>query len=363
MKPFVYNLDFVKKQSEHKLFTVVSMFAGGGGSSTGYKLAGGNVLAVNEFVPAAQEVYHKNYPETPIFGDDIRQLNGQTILDKIGLKKGELDILDGSPPCSSFSTAGKREKDWGKTKKYSDTSQRTDDLFFEFARILNEIQPKVFICENVKGLTMGQSAELLGGEQFSLFEKPKTIFDALVECGYNVRYQVLNAKDYGVPQSRERTIFIGVRKDIRTKITFPRPYGFVINLNEGLEGVVNTEDDIADAMYKEGVVKNYLVQMKEGETGDMYAENGYFGLQRVSRDKPCPTIRARQGNKGACLCHWEEHRELSIPELTRIMSFPEDYYLGDKYSKKAERLGRAVPPLMMKALAEHIYNNILSKIN
>jgi len=363
MKPFLYNLDLVKKESEKKLFNVVSMFAGGGGSSTGYKLAGGHILAINEFVPAAQEVYHANYPETYIFKDDIRKINGQDILDKIGLKKYELDILDGSPPCSSFSLAGKREKGWGKENKYSDTSQRTDDLFFEFARILNDIQPKVFVCENVKGLTIGQSAELLGNEQYSLFEKPKTIFDALVECGYNVRYQVLNAKDYGVPQSRERTIIVGVRKDIKAKITYPKPFGYVINLRDALDGVVNTEKDILDATYKDGVVKNYLVQMKEGETGDMYAKNGYFGLQRVSRDKPCPTIRARQGNKGACLCHWEENRELSIPELVRVMSFPEDFYLGDKYPKKAERLGRAVPPLMMKAIAEHIYNTILSKID
>jgi DNA (cytosine-5)-methyltransferase 1 len=222
MNAFIYNLDFVKQQSSKELFNVVSLFAGGGGSSTGYRLAGGKVLAINEFIPAAQDAYAINYPETYIFKQDIRDLTGEMILNQIGFKKGELDILDGSPPCSSFSMAGLREKGWGIEKKYSDSSQRTDDLFFEFARILKEVQPKVFICENVKGITMGEASNLLGSEQINIFgEEKNTIYHTLVNCGYNVRYKVLNAKHFSVPQSRERTIFIGVRKDIKKQITFP----------------------------------------------------------------------------------------------------------------------------------------------
>ena len=152
-KPFIYDMNFVREQSSKELFKVISLFAGGGGSSTGYRLAGGKVLAINEFVPAAQESYAKNYPDTYIFKQDIRELTGDIILEQLGLKKGELDILDGSPPCSSFSTAGLRQKGWGRVKKYSDLEQRTDDLFFEFARILKELQPKVFVAENVKGLS------------------------------------------------------------------------------------------------------------------------------------------------------------------------------------------------------------------
>lgn len=98
MKPFIYNLDFVKKQSEKNLFNVVSLFAGAGGSSTGYRLAGGRVLAINEFVEEAQRVYSINYPDTYIFKQDIRKLTGDMILDKINMMRGELDILDGSPP-------------------------------------------------------------------------------------------------------------------------------------------------------------------------------------------------------------------------------------------------------------------------
>jgi DNA (cytosine-5)-methyltransferase 1 len=113
MKPFIYNMNFVNEQSSKKLFNVVSLFAGGGGSSTGYRLAGADVLAINEFIPSAQETYNSNYPNTHIFKEDIRNLSGEQILNKIKLKKGELDILDGSPPCSSFSIAGAKEKMWG----------------------------------------------------------------------------------------------------------------------------------------------------------------------------------------------------------------------------------------------------------
>jgi|2_EtaG_2_1085320.scaffolds.fasta_scaffold04235_7 DNA (cytosine-5)-methyltransferase 1 len=360
MKPFIYNLDLVKKRSEKKLFNVVSLFAGGGGSSTGYRLAGGNILAINEFVPEAQNAYAKNYPDTFIFKDDIRKLTGSQILEQINLKPGELDILDGSPPCASFSTAGKRQKDWGKEKKYSDTKQITDDLFFEYARILKEVQPKVFVAENVKGLTMGTASSLLGSEQIDLFgEHKNTIYHTLVNCGYRVRYKVLNAKNYSVPQSRERTIFIGVRNDIKKEIIYPEIGKHIITSYDACKSVINSSKDIKDATHSEGIVKNYVFQLKEGESGDKYAPSGYYGLHRILRDQPCPTICQRQGNKGACLIHWEENRELTVPELVRLMSFPDDYYLGEKYTHKTERLGRAVPPLMMAKIAYHIYKTIL----
>lgn len=361
-----YYLKDVIDSSKKDLFKVVSLFAGVGGSSTGYRLAGGNVLAINEFIPKAYNSYAINYPNTHIFKGDIRELSGEQILNTIGLKKRELDILDGSPPCASFSTAGLREEGWGKVKNYSDTKQRVDDLFYEFARLLKEVQPKVFIAENVKGLTMGVAATLLGNEQFSLFgDEDKTIYHTLVNCGYRVKYKVLNAMYYGVPQSRERTIFIGVRNDFNIPITYPKKFDYIVTTKEAFEGIEHTNEEILEATHKDGKVKSILVQMKEGESGDMYIENkkSYFGLVRIRRDKPSPTVCQRQGNKGACLTHWEENRELTIKELVRVMSFPEDYYLGEKYKDKCERLGRAVPPLLMKAIASHVYETILKPIN
>tara|TARA_R110000737_G_scaffold15551_1_gene32192 strand:+ start:1816 stop:2904 length:1089 start_codon:yes stop_codon:yes gene_type:complete len=358
-----FTLQDVKDSSSRNLFNVVSLFAGGGGSSTGYRLAGGKILGINEFIPAAQEVYHKNYPDTHIFKQDVRELTGEMILNQFNLKKGELDILDGSPPCSSFSTAGLREKGWGRIKKYSDKSQRTDDLFFEFCRILKEVQPKVFIAENVKGITMGSAADLLGGEQLDLFGYYKdTIYESLKACGYNVRFKVINAKNYGVPQSRPRTIFIGVRNDIDAKITYPEGSDEFVSVWDAIGHIENTPKEIDESTHSEGIVKNYVRMLKEGESGDMYAPSGYHGLVRVNRNKPSPTICARQGNKGACLIHFEEDRELTVTEIIRLSSFPVDYYLGEKYTQKTERMGRAVPPLMMKAVAEHVYETILSKI-
>ena len=136
-------------------YNAISTFSGCGGSSLGYKMAGFRVLWANEFVPAAQEVYRLNHPGTILNTQDIRQISAADVLATIGMQPGDLDLLDGSPPCASFSTAGKREAGWGQVKKYSDTKQRTDDLFFEYARLVNGIQPKVFVAENVSGLVKG----------------------------------------------------------------------------------------------------------------------------------------------------------------------------------------------------------------
>jgi DNA (cytosine-5)-methyltransferase 1 len=136
-------------------YNVISTFSGCGGSSLGYKMAGYKVLWANEFIPAAQETYRANHPNTILDTRDIREVSADSILNAIGMQPGELDVFDGSPPCASFSTSGKRERGWGKVKKYSDTEQRVDDLFFEYARLIKGVQPKVFVAENVSGLVKG----------------------------------------------------------------------------------------------------------------------------------------------------------------------------------------------------------------
>ena len=361
-KPYIFDLDYVKKQSSKNLFKVVSLFAGGGGSSTGYRLAGGKILAINEFVPMAQHVYGTNYPDTHIFTQDIRELTGEAILEQIGLKKGELDILDGSPPCASFSTAGLREKGWGRVKKYSDLEQRTDDLFFEFSRILKELQPKVFVAENVKGLTIGAAADLLGSEEVDLFGYWKnTIYHTLVECGYDVRFKVINSKDYGVPQSRARTIFIGVRKDIAKKISYPP-------INECKETIEEAISDIPFSGNTCSMGDTYTEYWYKTLPNESFYDMGKrlgihtTGLTRIRLDKDriCPTIIATPS-----LYHWNEPRTLTLEEVKRLSSFPYDYYLGGEdvsNSRKWERCGRSVPPLLMKAVAENIYNTILKDL-
>jgi DNA (cytosine-5)-methyltransferase 1 len=170
-------------------FNAISTFSGAGGSCLGYRMAGFKVLWASEFIPAAQEVYQLNHPGTILDTRDIRNVQPQDILDAIGLGVGDIDLMDGSPPCASFSTAGKREKSWGEVKKYSDTKQRVDDLFFEYVRLLDGLQPKVFIAENVSGLVKGKAKGYF-----------KLILQAMKDCGYQVKAKLLDAQWLGVPQ-------------------------------------------------------------------------------------------------------------------------------------------------------------------
>lgn len=346
-----YKLIDVYKAEKQERFTVISTFAGGGGSSTGYRLAGGKILAINEFIPEAQRTYETNYPGTPILREDIRKLSGADFLEATGISKGELDVLDGSPPCSSFSMSGIREEGWGKEKAYSSTTQRTDDLFFEFARILREIQPRFFIAENVAGLTLGGAANILGSNQVDMFgDAPQTIYKAVTEAGYKVRHNVINAKDYGVPQSRARLIIVGVRNDIDFTYRYPVPFrSDIVTLGQAFEGLVNSDKELADADISRFAIGSELKKLKLGEQSEKY-----FSLQKMSPNRHSNTLTQTAGNiSAASIAHWD-NRKFTVNEAKRIMSFPDDYWVGTEYKDQIERLGRAVPPLLMKAVAEQL---------
>ena len=199
-----YTLADVKKSAERKLFTVFSTFAGGGGSSTGYKLAGGDVRGVLEFQKVGIRTYLQNYPKTKFFCKDIRNVTGQQVLDRLRMQPEELDIFDGSPPCPPFSMSGSKRKGWNKTKTvYGKKQTNIEDLSFDMARLVGVVRPKVFICENVKGMTMSYAVDH--------FNK---IINAFEDHGYQTVNKVLNANDYGVPQGRERVFIIGIRDDV-----------------------------------------------------------------------------------------------------------------------------------------------------
>ena len=186
-------------------FTVASTFAGGGGSSCGYRMAGFKVVYANEVVPIARESYAANMdPATVLDGNDIRQVTAADVLRATGLSEGELDVFDGSPPCVSFSTAGKREAGWGRVTASHDIVQRHDDLFHEFARLLKGLQPRVFVAENVSGLIKGTAKGYF-----------LEILRTLRSCGYQVEARLLDAQWLGVPQMRQRLIFVGVRDDLK----------------------------------------------------------------------------------------------------------------------------------------------------
>jgi len=399
-------------------FNAISTFSGCGGSSLGYKMAGYKVLWANEFIPAAQDTYRANHGGTFLNTSDIRKVTPEDIFRETGLKKGELDLFDGSPPCAAFSTAGKREAGWGKVKKYSDTMQRVDDLFFEYSRLLEGLQPKTFVAENVSGLVKGTAKGYF-----------KEILKTLRGCGYNVAAKVLDASWLGVPQARQRLIFIGVRNDIGLEPVHPKPLSYQYTVRDALPeimavgGITNSGfvsgkripsskpcltimagGAGGSSIDQFGVLESVPIRVihdtsgawslgdvtdrpcptitAQGE-GQMYIEAGtklsnclqkeydnvpvggnsdkYFNLSRPHPEKPCPTI-TQMGGSAAGVVHPFEKRKFTIAELKRVCAFPDDFILTGSYAQQWERLGRAVPPVMMYHIAKTIQEEILERI-
>ena len=333
---------------KHNGYNIFSLFAGAGGSSLGYRMAGFKVLWVNEFVEAARDSYRANArPYTIINSKDIRKLSGQEIIDETGIAKGEIDLLDGSPPCASFSMNGNREVDWGKVKTYSDKGQRTDDLFFEFIRIINEIQPKTFVAENVSGLVAGKAKGYF-----------LEILQAFKESGYKVEARLLDAKWLGVPQSRRRLIFVGVRKDLLLPPAFPKPFPYQYTVKDALEDTTGLKMPEPETSMSGYAIEKEAVKLKMNERSEKY-----FNLSRAADYMPVRTICAAWGHGGvASVYHPTAFRKFSISEVKRLCSFPDDFELTGDYKKQWERMGRAVPPFMMKAIAEPIRDKILKKL-
>lgn len=341
--------------------TVASTFSGCGGSSTGYRMAGYKVVWASEFIEAARESYAANMgPDTILDGRDIRTVEPQSILDAMRMEPGELDLLDGSPPCASFSTAGKREKGWGKVKKYSDGTQRTDDLFFEFSRLIRGIKPRTFVAENVSGLVKGTAKGYF-----------LEILADLKACGYAVKCKVLDAQWLGVPQQRQRTIFVGVRNDIDLPPAHPKPLSYRYSVRDALPEIISVpylttgKQPIRRTAAKPCPA---VCSFNIGGAGNIaevraiHDESGEWSTGDIT-DTVAPTVRAgRAGRAGALHVQSKtEKRKFTIAELKRICAFPDDFILTGSYAQQWERLGRAVPPVMMRAVAETIRDQILSR--
>jgi DNA (cytosine-5)-methyltransferase 1 len=370
-------------------FDAASTFSGCGGSSLGYRMAGFRLLWANEFVPAARETYLANAaPYTVVDGSDVRALKVADVLTAMNKKPGELDLFDGSPPCSSFSLAGKRSGGWGTVKKYSDVAQRTDDLFFEFARLLEGIRPRTFVAENVAGLVRGVAVGYFND-----------VLSLLRSLGYRVAARLLDAQWLGVPQQRTRIIFVGVREDLGFEPAHPEPQQFRYTVADACPWVkaVRTHSN-RDVYYRaagdapattimahdyktsetsiygggfvesdvpldafDGVdISRFAIGAEWDKLEEGEQSSRFFNLIRADRDKPSPPILASHGGGSiASVTHPTEKRKFSIPELRRLCSFPDDFVLTGSYEQQWERLGRAVPPVMMRAVAETVRDKIL----
>lgn len=313
-------------------------------------MAGYRVVYANEFIEEAQRTYKANHPRSYLDTRDIRSVSPADVLEKAGVSCGELDLFDGSPPCSAFSTAGKREAGWGKVKSYSDKAQRVDDLFFEYVRLIDGIRPKVFVAENVSGLVKGTAKGYF-----------KRILAALKEPGYRVSCRVLDAQWLGVPQMRQRTIFVGVREDLGLEPAHPTPLPYRYTVGDAVEGLPLGGES---KRLKPGTdTYRYWLATKPGASlseacRELTGKNSFLTHVKQSPARPANTIT--QGTQQ--LYHWSEPRTLTLEELRRIGGFPDDFQLTGEFSQKWERIGRAVPPLMMCRIAKTIADNVLSKL-
>jgi len=323
------------------MINVITTFSGCGGSSLGYRKAGFNIKLATDWETNAVKTYQMNFPDTPILHADIRNITGKDLLDRAGLAVGQLDILDGSPPCTPFSLAGLREKSWNRSYEHvgDHKKQISTDLFFEFIRLIQEIKPKIFIAENVKGLIIG---------------KAKGYFNRILQTMRNLDYKVfaflMNAKHYEVPQSRERIFFIGFRKDLKNipdKLLFKTHKE--ITFRQAVKGLVNTDDELEIAKLQPDAVKSKMLYlMKEGQQSSQIDPTGYgWNSIRVAYDKPAPTITGQ----AHLLYHPIEHRKLTTSELKRLCTFPDDFKFLSTIEART-RLGNSVPPNLIFHIAE-----------
>ena len=313
---------------------VISTFSGCGGSSTGYELAGYDVIMAVEMDNHAVETYKLNHPHTKIFHGDIHNLTVEKVFEITGLKPGELDLFDGSPPCQGFSISGNRE--------YCDPKNQ---LYNEYIRLLKGLQPKTFVMENVKGLVTGDMKLIF-----------KDILTQLKACGYDVRVKLMNAMYYNCATSRQRVIFIGVRKDLGIPASHPKPQTKPMSFKECLKGYKTKYP------HKKPTTKFILENMDKVKPGHNFASvhptGSYFNNHKVDPNKPMPTLTFQGYGKSVI-----GNRIVNPDEAALLQSFPHDYKWVGKPSQIWARIGNSVPPNLMKAIALHIKENILDKIN
>jgi len=333
---------------------VFSCFACGGGSTMGYKLAGWDVIGINEIDKRMADIYMQNHNPKFAFIEGIQSFKNRTDLPQ---ELYELDILDGSPPCSSFSMAGNREKDWGKLKKFNEgqAEQILDTLFFDFIDLAEKLQPKVVVAENVSGILKGNAREYV-----------RKILKAFDAAGYLVQEFELDSSQMEVPQRRERVFFIAVRKDLASKLPMPQGLLFCdfprLNMkfgrthipfkeirSKGLNDAPWTDHD--QHIWDKRIIgdRTYASTLQRIENRD-----SNFNASYVYPDRAVCSVVSSQGSK---LTLFDEPRQMNSQELLLAQSFPLDYnFLSDTYSKKKYVLGMSVPPVMMAHLAKRLHS-------
>lgn len=315
--------------------TVVSLFAGCGGSSLGYSMAGDRELLAVEWDAEAVKTFRLNFPGVTVYHGDIRRLSVSESLRLSGLQERQLDVLDGSPPCQGFSTAGKRE-----------LTDSRNMLFSQFVRLLRGLQPKGFIMENVSGMVKGRM-KLVFAE----------CLRELKASGYQVRARLLNAMYFDVPQSRSRMMFVGIRGDLGIAPSYPRPHKQVFTLRDAIGHLGNTQDVTSGHIWvdESPTGRNTRTWHKADAAlpGRKYATQ----KQRLRWDRPAKTLTTGgivPGYLRSMTCHPQYTRMLSCRECQLVGSFPESWRWGGRLPDILRQIGNSVPPLFMRVIAAHL---------
>lgn len=343
------SLSLIKTTKDtHKLqkkFSCIELFAGAGGLALGIEKAGFNALGLVEFDKDASDTLKKNRPNWRVIHDDVKNISCLNLQEYFGIKRGELDLLSGGAPCQSFSYAGKR----------LGLEDARGTLFYHYAKFLEQLQPKMFLFENVKGLLSHDKGRTY-----------KTILEIFETCGYKIQKQILNAWDYGVAQKRERLITIGIRNDLieKTHFEFPTPHKYKPVLRDILLDCPKSEGTPYSAYKKkifemvppggywrdipEDIAKEYMKScwnMEGGRTGI---------LRRLSLDEPSLTVLTSPSQKQTDRCHPLEARPFTIRENARCQSFPDNWKFCGSVGQQYKQVGNAVPVNLAYDIAKKI---------
>ena len=330
--------DYPKEKNGLKVF---SCFACGGGSTMGYKLAGCEVLGCCEIDEEMNKMYLENHKPKYNFLMDIREFN-KLPNEQIPSDLFDLDILDGSPPCTTFSMAGSREESWGKKKKFREgqAEQTLDDLSFIFIDTVKKLQPKTVIMENVEGL--------LQGEAFKYVKKIYSMFD---DAGYYVYHWLLKGENMGVPQTRHRVFFVAIRKNLKIK---PYTLDMAFNYQSITYGEIRSGKGRKISEKTNAYKLLNIATENDKRLCDIYKRLGEkekcFGQQIIWDNNIMQTITAKY------MCYRPKEKEcVTIEDIIHAQTFPIDYKFNQRtFTQVAYVCGMSVPPVMIKRIVTRL---------
>lgn len=339
-----------------KNYNVLELFAGAGGLAIGLEQSGIKCAALNEIDKWACATLRENRPNWNVLEGDIKDFDFSEY-------ENQVEIVTGGFPCQAFSYAGKK----------LGLEDARGTLFYEFARVVKEVNPLICVGENVKGLLSHDKGKTLEG-----------MISILDEIGYNVvPVQVLKAINYKVPQKRERLILVGIRKDIEVEYEYPTPYNVIYNLSDALKkGKLYDTDvpksggskypehkkQILDLVPPKGYWRDLPLDIQKEYMGkSFYLGGGKTGMaRRIGWDEPSLTLTCSPAQKQTERCHPDETRPFTVREYARIQTFPDDWNFAGSISQQYKQIGNAVPCNLGKELGYSIIkflNKVYSKSN